>query len=369
MMQQDLESHGRQRQEAQEKHQKSMMEIKRLDTLLVHYKTQLDVHVQKNKAFQEEKTALDTELQALKPKMNRERQQVFATNKKLKECQEEVEMKESQLQNQKDTIHRLQNSNITMTEKLALTESLYKESKKEVGIATDLFNELSVKFTQLEFEHTNTHQVLNQAVRERDSTINGLRVSNNKMVKKAVEQAKLLKKLNNNVKVTFQVDKATTEEVMREGYSDLQKFLETKALQMEHILALVAYALTHLKFVIERFVTERVDGSKVSVVCDFFNQVMNQITRIFLIIPVPIMLRNIDRLTELASEQCVSIKALHMIQYLLPQTAEDAQASRQRVILENFPHLSEFFTRASSANDDTVCMSVTGFMMLIGISK
>ena len=117
----------------------------------------------------------------------------------------------------------------------------------------------------------------------------------------------------------------------------------------------------------ERF--EKAESRSASVACGFMNQVICQLTRIFLIIPIPIMTRNIDRLTELAAEQCISMKVLHLIQYVLPETAEEAQASRQRVILENFPQLSHFFTTERGTNDDTVCMSVNGFMMLIGMSK
>jgi hypothetical protein len=294
--------------------------------------------------------------------VSQEKHQTNAARKKLKECQVSCEAKEAQIKNQKDTIHRLQNNTITLTEKLAVNESLLKEANKEVGIATDLFNEMSIKCTRMKADHSN-------ALRELNQTMISLRATNTKMVQKAVEQAKIIKKLNSGVKLTFQVDKATTEEVMREGYNDLQKFVEKKALQMEHILALVAYALTHLKFVLERFVAERMDESKGSLACDFLNQVIVYLTRVFLIIPIPIMLRNIDRLTDIAAEQAISMKALHVIQYQLPQTVEDAQASRQRVILEHFPQLSEFFTRPSSTDEDTVCMSVHGFMMLIGISK
>lgn len=359
MMQQDIESHSRERAEAIifQKTQSQIFQNQQADqtTLLMHYKVQLELSHQKY-------TALEAEMQSVTNKVNQEKSQISAVRKKLKECQADCDAKDSQIKNQKETIHRLQNNTISLTEKLAINESLLKEANKEVSIATDLFNEMSVKCTRMKADHSNV-------LREMNQTMISLRATNTKMVQKAVEQAKIIKQLNSSVKMTFQVDKATTEEVMREGYNDLQKFLEQKTLQMEHILALVAYAITHLKFVLERFVEERMSESKVSVACDFLNQVIHHLTRVFLIIPLPVMLRNIDRLTDIAVEQCISMKALHLIQYQLPQTAEDAQASRQRVILENFPQLSEFFTRPSTTDDDTVCMSVNGFMMLIGISK
>ena len=285
-----------------------------------------------------------------------------AIHQKLKDCQEDLQTKASHIKNQKETIHRLQSQNINITEKLAVTESMLREAKKEVGVATDLFNELSMKMSHIKGDHTKT-------VRELNQTINSLRATNSKMVHKAVEQAKIIQKLNSKVHVTFQVDKETTEEVFREGYNDLQKFVEKKAMHMEHILALVAYGLTHLKYVIEKFVFERLAEHTASVSCDFLNQVINQLTRIFLIIPIPVMTRNIDRLTDLAAEQCISMKALHMIQYALPETVEDAQASRQRVVLTNFPELNQFFTTERATNDETVCVSLSGFMLLLGISK
>lgn len=354
MLQADAESYAVERYSLK----LQVVQQKHTNTLLNHYKTQLQVFVEKSEELQ-------AEVQSFKNKVNQDKQQTTSVRKKLKESQEDVEMKNSHIKNQKDTIHRLQNNNIVMSEKLAVTEGMLREAKKEVGIATDLFNELSGKCTQMKNDQAKTTRELNQ-------TINSLRATNTKMVQKAVEQAKIIQKLNSKVHVTFQVDKETTAEVMREGYSDLQKFVEQKATQMEHVLALVAYALTHLKFVIERFVFERFEGSEGrsgSIACDFLNQVVNQLTRIFLIIPIPVMTRNIDRLTELAAEQCVSMKALHLIQYILPQTIEEAQASRQRAVLDNFPQLNEFFTTERATNDDTVCMSVNGFMMLIGISK
>ena len=311
------------------------------EALLFNYKTQLELLSQK---------AAETD------------QKHAAIHQKLKDCQEDLQTKASHIKNQKETIHRLQSQNINITEKLAVTESMLREAKKEVGVATDLFNELSMKMSHIKGDHTKT-------VRELNQTINSLRATNSKMVHKAVEQAKIIQKLNSKVHVTFQVDKETTEEVFREGYNDLQKFVEKKAMHMEHILALVAYGLTHLKYVIEKFVFERLAEHTASVSCDFLNQVINQLTRIFLIIPIPVMTRNIDRLTDLAAEQCISMKALHMIQYALPETVEDAQASRQRVVLTNFPELNQFFTTERATNDETVCVSLSGFMLLLGISK
>ena len=361
MLQADVESYCYERCQSlidsKDFKQKQQLKQQKDETLLVHYKAQLSLFSEKSEAF-------DAEVQNLKLKLSQEKLQGSVVQKKLQALKEELDAKANHVKNQKDTIHRLQNNNIVLTEKLAVTEGLLREAKKEVGIATDLFNEMSSKTSQMQVSHTKTVKELNQ-------TIVSLRTTNTKMVHKAVEQAKIIQKLNSKVHVTFQVDKETTAEVIKEGYSDLQKFVEQKATQMEHILALVAYGLTHLKYVIERYVMERVTPSvgSVSVVCDFFNQVINQITRIFLIIPVPVMTRNIDRLTELAAENCISMKALHMIQYALPETVEAAQASRQRVVLDNFPQLSEFFTTDRATNDDTVCMSVSGFMLLLGISK
>lgn len=358
MLQAEVESFCMERQDATLSQKLVQQSKKQTETLLHHYKTQLDVTSELNAQFEEE-------LKSVKHKVTSEKQQVTTLRKKLKDAQEDAELKTLHVGNQKDTIHRLQNNIIVLSEKLAVTEGMLRESKKEVGIATDLFNEMSVKCGQIKADH-------GKKLAEMNETVKSLRACNSKMVHKAVEQAKIIKKLNSSVRVTFQVDKETTEEVMREGYSDLQKFIEKKALHMEHTLALVAYALTHLKFVIERFVYERFENAgtgSVSLACDFLNQVINQITRIFLIIPVPIMTRNIDRLTDLAAEHCVSMKALHMIQYVLPATAEEAQASRQRSVLNNHPELSDYFTAEHDTKEDTVTISLSGFMLLIGISK
>ena len=372
MLEADVDSYCRERLEKQsvvqalvmtgkeqvKQQQETADKVFQLETLVVHYKAQLSLLSEKTNQF-------EAEVQSMKTKLTQEKAQCSSVRKKLKEAQDEVGSKEVQVKNQKDTIHRLQNNNIVLTEKLAVTEGMYREAKKEVGVATDLFNEMSSKTAQMQSNHSKT-------VRELNQTIHSLRATNTKMVHKAVEQAKIIQKLNSSVRVMFQVDKETTAEVMREGYNDLQKFVEQKATQMEHILALVAYALTHLKCVIERYAFERFEGSEsmgASVYCDFLNQIVNQITRIFLIIPVPVMARNIDRLTDLAAENCISMKALHMIQYALPESVEAAQASRQRVVLDKFPQLSEFFTTERATNDETVCLSVTGFMLLLGISK
>jgi hypothetical protein len=391
MFQADLESHARERfesrqltqereamllaevesaayqkhQERQSEQQKELCRLKKADSLLNHHKALVGVLKQKN-------DELELELRTFKLNSGQEKQQVATVRKKLKECQEDVEQKVSHIKNQKETIHRLQNNNIVITEKLAVTEGMLREAKREVGVATDLFNELSAKCGQIKADH-------NKTVRDLNTTIHSLRATNSKMVHKAVEQAKVIQKMQRSVNVTFQVDKETTEEVMREGYSDLQKFVEQKALQMEHTLALVAYALTHLKFVIEKFAFERCNNAETArenaapsvsgVPVEFLHQVINQITRIFLIVPVPVMARNVDRLTELAAKQCISMKALHMIQYILPQTVEEAQESRQRAVFNSLPELQEFFTTDKCAALETVCVSVNAFMTLIGISK
>ena len=303
--------------------------------------------------------------------------QLTQVKKQLKEEQDKLKNKNKEARNQQETIHTLQNNLVKITEQLAEAESFVKSAKSDVALATDLSNGLSNKCLKLQEEHKAQREehkahieTLNGIVDGLKQQLEGQRASTKKLVQRAVEQQKTINKLS-KVSVVFQADAETTESVIKESYTDLQKFIEEKALQMERIVALVAYAIVHLKYVLERFVTEQFEEKTPENIMhkEFLNQIVNHLTRVFQLVPTPVMTRNIDRLEEFAALEKINIRSLHVIQYMLPLTIEDAKASRQRVVLENFPHLNKFFIDEHCTNNDSISMSVQGFMMLLGISK
>ena len=317
--------------------------------------------------------------------------QLTQVKKQLKDEQDKLKNKNKEARNQQETIHTLQNNLVQMTEQLAEAERFVKSAKNDVAIATNLSNGLSNKCLKLQEEqkaqreeqkaqrdelraqkeeHKAHIETLNGIVDGLKQQLEGQRASTKKLVQRAVEQQKTINKLS-KVSVVFQADAETTESVIKESYTDLQKFIEEKALQMERIVALVAYAIVHLKYVLERFVTEQFEEKTPENIMhkEFLNQIVNHLTRVFQLVPVPVMTRNIDRLEEFAALEKINIRSLHVIQYMLPVTMEDAKASRQRVVLENFPHLNKFFIDEHCTDGDTISMSVQGFMMLLGISK
>ena len=296
--------------------------------------------------------------------------QLTQVKKQLKEEQDKLKNKNKEARNQQETIHTLQNNLVKITEQLAEAESFVKSAKSDVALATDLSNGLSNKCLKLQEEHKAQIETLNGIVDGLKQQLEGQRASTKKLVQRAVEQQKTINKLS-KVSVVFQADAETTESVIKESYTDLQKFIEEKALQMERIVALVAYAIVHLKYVLERFVTEQFEEKTPENIMhkEFLNQIVNHLTRVFQLVPTPVMTRNIDRLEEFAALEKINIRSLHVIQYMLPLTIEDAKASRQRVVLENFPHLNKFFINEHCTDNDSISMSVQGFMMLLGISK
>jgi chromosome segregation ATPase len=375
---QELQSMSQRRQDSEKEVTALKQQLKQFPSL----KQEAVTLKQETVTLKQSLAASRSETLSVREKANNKVSQLQQTIKELKkalqESQAEIQMGRKhasalseQVEDQQQTIRHLQDMTISLSEKLADADGFIKTAKCDVSLATDLSNGLSEKCIKLQEEHAQVVTSLKRELLELNKQLESQKASNVKVVQRAVELQKKVNKLS-KVSVMFQVDQKTTEEVIRDSYTDLQKFLEEKALQMEHVLALVAYAIVHLKYVLERFVLEQFEQKEpmeLPQLKEFLQQVVNHLTRIFLLVPLPIMLRNVDRLSELAASQCVSIKALHMIQFLLPKTIEEAQGSRQRVVLENFPQLSTFFTRDFVPQDETVSMSVHGFMMLLGISK
>ncbi len=288
-----------------------------------------------------------------------------------KQHENEIEMLQEQLLNQKETIRDLQKNVVGATEKLADANQYVKKAKSEVYLATDLSNGLNDKCVKLQKEHREEVQVMTQQLQVLQGQLENQKNNNIKLVKRAVEQQKTIKKLSKNLTVQFSVDKETTEQVISESYQDLHKFIQEKHGQVDQILSLVAYFLVHFKFVLQMkhdHESEQSAGENSS--CkEFFSQLINHIERVFLLIPVSVLLKNVDRLSELALKNGVNIKTLHFLQYQFPKSAEDAIASRQRVVLDNFPELSSFFLEREDNQGSIISMPVRGFMMLMGLSK
>ena len=313
---------------------------------------------------------LSTCLEQASKDLQQKGNQLSHARKQLKEEQDKLKQKTKESRNQQDTIHGLQNNLVKVTGQLADAESFVKTAKSDVALATDLSNGLSTKCLRLQEEHKTEVDKLTEKVDALKQQLEGQRISNVKLVQRAVEQQKQIKKLS-KVSVVFQADPETTESVIKESYTDLQRFIEDKALHMERLVALLAYAIIHVKYVLERFVLEQFEEKTPDNILhkEFLNQIVNHLTRVFMLVPVSIMTRNIDRLTDHAAAEKINIRSLHVIQYMLPITAEEARASRQRVVLENFPHLNKFFIEDHCTDNDSISMSVQGFMMLLGISK
>lgn len=286
---------------------------------------------------------------------------------------EKVQVLEEQVATQKDLIRQLQTNVVTMTEKLADANNYVKTAKNEVHLATDLSNGLSDKCLKLQLDHQEETAGLSKQLQVLQEQLEYQKQNNLKLIKRAVEQQKTIKKLSKKMTVQFNVDKETTEQVISESYQDLQKFIQEKQTQLDQTLALVAYALVHLKFVLEMYCERQSEQSagegSSSNAKEFFAQLINHVERVFLIIPIPVLLKNVDRLSDLASSHGISIKVLHFLQYQFPKSAEDAIASRQRAVLDNFPELSSFFLQGHDMQGSTVTMSARGFMMLMGMSK
>ena len=286
---------------------------------------------------------------------------------------EQLATQREQVSTQKDLIRQLQTNVVTMTEKLADANNYVRTAKNEVHLATDLSNGLSDKCLKLQRDHQEETAGLSKQLEVLQEQLEYQKQNNLKLIKRAVDQQKTIKKLSKQVTVQFNVDKETTEQVISESYQDLQKFIQEKQTQLDQTLALVAYALVHLKFVLEMYCERQSEQSagegSSSNAKEFFAQLINHVERIFLVIPVHIMLKNVDRLSELALSHGISIKVLHFLQYQFPKSAEDAIASRQRAVLDNFPELGSFFLQGQDMQGSTVTMSARGFMMLMGLSK
>lgn len=290
-----------------------------------------------------------------------------------KDSQEKIQVLEEQVATQKDLIRQLQTNVVTMTEKLADANNYVRTAKNEVHLATDLSNGLSDKCLKLQRDHQEETAGLSKQLEVLKEQLEYQKQNNLKLIKRAVDQQKTIKKLSKQVTVQFNVDKETTEQVISESYQDLQKFIQEKQTQLDQTLALVAYALVHMKFVLEMYCERQSEQSagesSGSSVKEFFAQLISHVERVFLVIPVHVMLKNVDRLSDLASSHGISIKVLHFLQYQFPKSAEDAIASRQRAVLDNFPELSSFFLQGQDMQGSTVTMSARGFMMLMGMSK
>lgn len=343
-------------------------------------------------ALQVEKNKLTNKTHQFDQKLANLKKLLSAAQLEVKTKESELDLALEQVNNQKTRIHNLQNDLIHLSEKKADSDNNYARVLSEVELATELSNGLSVKCAKLQHDHREQVNKLQKQLTSITEQLEVQKESNAKIVKRAVEQQKLIKKLSASkaVSLSLQVDKETAEQAINEGYQDLKNTLIESQQQSEHTLALLAYGLTHTKYVLEKYHQEQEqflnqkcnedDESKVQEQLqqshqklldnkELFSQLINHITRLFIIIPVSVMLRSVDRLTDFAAKHLISLKALHMIRTYLPKTVEDAQACRQKVVYENYPGLRSFFTQDKIVMEECVCISVHGFMMLLGLSK
>jgi hypothetical protein len=277
---------------------------------------------------------------------------------------EELEGAHTEAQNQKETIHRLQNNIVTLTEEVATNKIHHSTVYQDMVLATELSTGLNNKCLKLEEEYL----TLSHKLRALGQQLDNQKESNLKLVKRAVGQEKLIRKLSQGMTVQFQVDKETTEQVISES---CHEFFQEQQLKSDQTLALLAYALVHLKFVLETFHAqeEAQSAGDEKAGQGVFLQLVHHLERLFIIIPFHILLKHIDTMSELAVKHGINIRILHFLKYMLPKTAEDAIAGRQRVVLENYSELSSFFEEKGQNVPRNVILPLQGFMLLVGMSK
>lgn len=383
MMLEDVASHRLQTQflehlfkkQHSEMIQRAEVQRGRMESLGGQLKNQVAKEVKSHQATKKEMLVLINKIQCQQQEIEDAKQKHKSLKKQLEGAAQERQQKDAELEvlsgritNQKKNIHELQQNAISMVEKLADANVYIKVAKNDMELATHLSNELSSKCVSMQ----EGHQVVIAKLKDVEAQLEVQKTNNVKLVQRAVEQQKTIRNLSKKVTLQFSVDKETTEQVISESYQDLQKFFEEKQSHSDHVLALVAYALTHLKYVLEKFHGELPDQGANDETWnrkEFLSQLINHLTRVFLIIPIPIMLKHVDRLSDLATQHGINIKILHMLYQYLPKTAEEAISCRQNVVMENFPEFSSFFVKDHVAQGESVCISVHGFMMLLGISK